>query len=131
MKTLAITLHTGKSQQILSQRRVGLATQRWDDNGFGTALADSPSLQVGAAFAITHFTTPQQVQLPLQEQELLLHLQQELPLLQPLPLLPWLHPQQLLAWPLGVSLGCQGTPQAHHPRWQRQKRHSPHNISPR
>merc|ERR1719458_954026 len=103
MKTLAITLHTGKSQQILSQRRVGLATQRWDDNGFGTALADSPSLQVGAASAITHFTIPRQVQLPLQvqphPQQEQLHLQQQELLLQPLPLLPWLHPQQLLVWP--------------------------------
>ena len=32
--------------------------------------------------------------------------------------------------PLGVSLGCQGTPQAHHPRWQRQKRHSPEQTMP-
>ena len=32
--------------------------------------------------------------------------------------------------PLGVSLGCQGTPQAHRPRWPRQTRHSPGQIIP-
>ena len=32
--------------------------------------------------------------------------------------------------PLGVSLGCQGTPQAHRPRWPRQTRHSPEQTIP-
>merc|ERR1719237_1267416 len=136
MKTLAIPLHTGKSQQILNPNEGGLAT----------ALADS--LSVAGAAAITHFTTPLQVQLPLQAQLLLpqeqLLLPQE-PLPRPWPLPPW-RPPLLLAWPplhppwrappwraqpSGVSWGCRGTPPAHRPRWQRQKHHNPHNISPR
>merc|ERR1719275_405754 len=120
MKTLAIPLHTGKSQQILNPNEGGLAT----------ALADS--LSVAGAAAITHFTTPLQVQLPLQErpplpQEQLLLPQEPLP--RPWPLPPWL-PPLLLAWPLGVSWECRGTPPVHRPRWQRQKHHNPHNISP-
>merc|ERR1719167_1703857 len=103
MKTLAVTLHTGKSQQIVSQRR-----GRHRD-GMTTTLASSlPG--AGAAAAITHFTTLLQVQHPpLQEQPRLLQEQPLLPqeqlLLQeprprPLLLLPFLHPLRLLAWPL-------------------------------
>merc|ERR1719167_165313 len=134
MKTLAVTLHTGKSQQIVSQRR-----GRHSD-GMTTTLASSlPG--AAAAAAITHFTTLLQVQLPLQQeqprlpQEQFLLPQEQLLLQEPRPrpllLLPLLHPPRLLAWPLDVSLGCQGTPPAHRPHWRRQKHRNPHSISPR
>merc|ERR1719464_2271899 len=85
--------HRKISRNTLPTKKRGSATQRWDDNGFGTAQAqaDSPLLP-GAG--ITHFTTPPQVQLPLQEEQVQpLLLQEQLHLQQELPLLPWLHPR--------------------------------------